>query len=115
MSTDTPSTSTAPWARTPPLCVLVFVHGFKGDDKTFMDYPQRLQHSLTQAFSGRSEVHAWVYPAFETRGELSQCVQSFGEWLTTRIAELEMEHAAKQEGTAKGKKELARVVLIGHS
>lgn len=96
----------------PRLAVLVFVHGFKGNDQTFGDYPSRLQHSIASTFGPESDVHAWVYPAFDTRGELGQCVHSFGEWLTTRIAELEMETASKSPD---GKKELARVVLIGHS
>lgn len=113
ISVSTSSTSTSkPNKDNPRLAVLVFVHGFKGDDKTFGDYPSRLQHSIATTLGPESDVHAWVYPAFETRGELSQCVHGFGEWLTTKIAELEMETAAKHP---QGKKELARVVLIGHS
>jgi hypothetical protein len=103
-------TSSPSWA--PALGVLVFVHGFKGNDETFGDYPARLQHNLSTAFGGRSAIHSWVYPAFKTQGELSQCVEQFGEWLTTKVAELEMEHAAN---SSSGKKELARIVLIGHS
>lgn len=106
------TSSSKPNKDNPRLAVLVFVHGFKGDDKTFGDYPSRLQHSIATTFGPESDVHAWVYPAFDTRGELGQCVHNFGEWLTTRIAELEMETAAKSPD---GKKELARVVLIGHS
>ena len=103
-------TSSPSWA--PALGVLVFVHGFKGDESTFGDYPDRLKHSLTTSFAGRTAIHSWVYPAFKTQGELSQCVEHFGEWLTTKVAELEMEHAAN---SPIGKKELARIVLIGHS
>lgn len=114
--TSAASTSTSSSSKTsrdnPRLAVLVFVHGFKGDDKTFGDYPSRLQHSISSTFGPESDVHAWVYPAFATRGELGQCVHSFGEWLTTKVAELEMATAAKSPD---GKKELARVVLIGHS
>lgn len=103
-------TSSPSWV--PALGVLVFVHGFKGDDSTFGDYPDRLRHNLSVAFGGRSNIQSWVYPAFKTQGELSQCVETFGEWLTTKVAELEMDHAANNDT---GKKELARVVLIGHS
>ena len=76
------------------------------------DYPARLQHSLSSSFGSSSTVHSLVYPPFDTRGELSQCVENFGAWLTTKVAELEMEHAEKN---LEGKKEFARVVLIGHS
>lgn len=78
----------------------------------YSDYPQRLKHSLSTTFGPSSSVHALVYPAFETRGELSQCVENFGAWLTTKVAEIEMEHAAASDLE---KKEIARVVLVGHS
>lgn len=106
-----------------------------GDDTTFLDFPSRLKHNLTTLFnagatatprssidgnadSGTSSprpltaVHTLVYPAFQTRGELSACVEAFGSWLTTQVAEIEMNYAATIRN---GKKELARVVLIGHS
>lgn len=62
-----------------------------------------------------------MYPSFDTRGELSQCVENFGAWLTEKVAELEMEHHEKKKDGKEGaegraiKKDLARVVLIGHS
>jgi pimeloyl-ACP methyl ester carboxylesterase len=113
IGTPSAATSTSKQSsNNPALAVLVFVHGFKGDDKTFGDYPSRLQHSIASTLGPGSDVHAWVYPSFDTRGELGQCVHSFGEWLTTRVAELEMETASKAPD---GKKSLARVVLVGHS
>lgn len=105
------STSTSS-SSNPGLGILVFVHGFKGDDKTFLDYPERLRHSLSSTFGPATDIHALIYPAFETRGELSQCVEQFGSWLTTKVAELEMERAGKNED---GHKDIAKVVLIGHS
>ena len=120
--------------KAPAIAVIVLVHGFKGDDTTFLDFPSRLKHNLTSLFAAdvttprssmegnadggtssprpATQVHTLVYPAFATRGELSACVETFVAWLATQVAEIEMEYSMK---SASHRKELARVVLIGHS
>jgi hypothetical protein len=48
------------------LLLLVFVHGFKGTDNTFSDFPQRLEHNLTQTIPD-VKVESIVFPAYEVR------------------------------------------------
>lgn len=49
------------------LLLIVFVHGFKGTDETFSEFPQRLQHILTETTNDVS-VECIVFPAYEVRG-----------------------------------------------
>jgi hypothetical protein len=48
----------------PELLLLVFVHGFKGSDNTFSDFPQRLEHNLTKSILD-IKVESVVFPAYE--------------------------------------------------
>jgi hypothetical protein len=54
----------------PELLLLVFVHGFKGTDNTFADFPQRLQHGLSESISNM-KFESIVFPAYEVRHSLS--------------------------------------------
>lgn len=59
--------------------LLVFIHGFKGNDHTFQNFPQDLRaliaHTLPQL-----NVVSIVYPQYETKGDLKECVARFKEW-----------------------------------
>ncbi|KAG6880351.1 hypothetical protein C0992_007762 [Termitomyces sp. T32_za158] len=63
------SSSTAPSDEKEVLLV-VFVHGFKGDDRTFSDFPDRLQHVLAESTRSSVDVECIVFPVYETKGEL---------------------------------------------
>lgn len=60
--------------------LLCFIHGFKGGDDTFGDFPQHLQALVSQALPNIT-VASITYPKFETRGDLKECVARFKEWL----------------------------------
>ncbi|ESK94423.1 catalytic protein [Moniliophthora roreri MCA 2997] len=87
------------------LLLVVFIHGFKGDDNTFGQFPIRLQHILQETVSDCT-VEAVIFPAYETRGELNEAVIRFADWLTTITVQKEVTHG----GAGK-----ANVVLCGHS
>nr|GAT58178.1 predicted protein [Mycena chlorophos] len=87
------------------LLLLVFVHGFKGTDKTFGDFPDRLRHILSETIPD-SAVESVIFPAYETKGELNEAVVRFSDWLTTLTVEKEVAHG----GAGK-----AKIVLCGHS
>lgn len=48
------------------LLILVFIHGFKGDDETFLEFPKRLQHILTDTVP-QCTVESIVFPVYEVR------------------------------------------------
>ncbi|KAK1233312.1 hypothetical protein PQX77_003538 [Marasmius sp. AFHP31] len=87
------------------ILLLIFVHGFKGDDNTFAQFPQRLQ-TILQGSLPRYQVESLVFPAYETRGQLNEAVARFADWLTTLTVQKEVEHG----GSGK-----AKIVICGHS
>lgn len=48
----------------PELLLLVFIHGFKGTDETFGDFPKRLEHLLTEIIP-QVKTESIVFPAYE--------------------------------------------------
>jgi len=77
--------------------LLCFIHGFKGDEETFFEFPKvsvlhasHSESSLTRNIQHLQrvvseerwdlEVHTAVYPKYETRGDLAACVETFREW-----------------------------------
>ncbi|QIW95361.1 hypothetical protein AMS68_000879 [Peltaster fructicola] len=90
--------------------LLVFVHGFKGSDTTFKQYPYDLQ-KLVQRELPRIEVVAAQYPQFETRGDLLACIVRFREWLHDKVMSLE----AKNDAPSPVLDPSVHVILIGHS
>ncbi|GMK54501.1 hypothetical protein CspeluHIS016_0110870 [Cutaneotrichosporon spelunceum] len=95
-------------AYKPDLLVLVWVHGFKGNDVTFEGFPSRIVRILEDTHPSL-QVQSHVFPAYETRGELSAATENFVQWLATKVVELE-----NGDGRGRGAGS-ARVVLMGHS
>ncbi|KAF9509853.1 hypothetical protein BS47DRAFT_1373410 [Hydnum rufescens UP504] len=87
------------------LCV--FVHGFKGDDKTFGTFPERIQHILVS--HGKATVECMIFPAYEASSSIRAATERFVEWLTTTVVHKEVAGGA---GGGAGK---TKVVLCGHS
>ncbi|CCM04049.1 uncharacterized protein FIBRA_06208 [Fibroporia radiculosa] len=92
----------------PDLVLVVFIHGFKGTDSTFAAFPERLQHILSETIQNVL-VECVVFPAYETKGDLSEAVIRFADWLTTLTVQREV---ANGLGGGAGK---ASIVLCGHS
>jgi len=90
----------------PELLLVIFIHGFKGTDETFRDFPNRLEHLLSDIIP-QVKAECLVFPAYETKGDLDKAVVRFADWLTTLIVEREV-----ASGLGAGK---AKVVLCGHS
>ncbi|KAK7054220.1 catalytic protein [Favolaschia claudopus] len=99
-----PSTSLA--VTVSDIVIVVFIHGFKGTDETFLEFPARLRHILTETIPNTS-VDCVVFPAYETKGNLTEAVIKFSDWLTTLTVEKEV-----ASGGGAGK---AKIVLCGHS
>ncbi|KAG5648915.1 hypothetical protein DXG03_000264 [Asterophora parasitica] len=100
-----PSAEKTAIEQTPEQLLVVFVHGFKGTDQTFGEFPERLQHILTDSITDIA-VQCKVFPAYETKGELNEAVIRFADWLTTLTVETEV-----ASGGGAGK---TNVVLCGH-
>ncbi|KAF8450520.1 hypothetical protein L210DRAFT_283686 [Boletus edulis BED1] len=86
--------------------LIVFIHGFKGTESTFENFPSRLQHVLSESERNLS-VEYVVFPAYETKGELNAAVVRFADWLTTLTVQREVAHGGGAGGV--------KIVLCGHS
>ncbi|KAG7096776.1 hypothetical protein E1B28_004186 [Marasmius oreades] len=87
------------------ILLLIFIHGFKGDDNTFAQFPQRLTNILLDSLPD-FKVESLMFPVYETRGELNEAVARFADWLATLTVQKEAQHG----GAGK-----AKIVLCGHS
>ncbi|KAF5003400.1 hypothetical protein FDECE_10046 [Fusarium decemcellulare] len=62
--------------------LLCFIHGFKGDEDTFgVDYQftKDLRDLVAEALP-KINIEVTVYPKYETRGDLGDCVSRFRDW-----------------------------------
>lgn len=118
MATASSSTLTDPEFTYPGLLLLVCIHGFKGNDDTFEEFPKRIAYNLSHTLYPKCIVEPKVYPAYKTAGDLAEAVVKFTEWLIQLVAEREMElqeERDKIDPKGKGReKERAKVVLLGH-
>ncbi|KAH6915132.1 hypothetical protein BKA70DRAFT_1368913 [Coprinopsis sp. MPI-PUGE-AT-0042] len=112
----TTQTSDAPFSATDSQAVIakppkdnllvIFIHGFKGTDDTFEQFPQRIHHLLTESLTNVN-VECIIFPAYETKGDLDKAIIRFADWLTTLTVEREV---ACGQGAGSTK-----IVLCGHS
>ncbi|KAL4989348.1 hypothetical protein BDW68DRAFT_186547 [Aspergillus falconensis] len=90
--------------------LLVFVHGFKGGDDTFGDFPQHLKALLSRKLPSIT-VATLVYPKYETRGSLQDSVSAFREWLQNQVIDLEVSNRTASPTVDPS----VHVFLVGHS
>ncbi|PYH99320.1 hypothetical protein BO71DRAFT_221619 [Aspergillus ellipticus CBS 707.79] len=90
--------------------LLVFIHGFKGDDDTFGEFPGHLRVLLSRSLPS-VRVATAVYPKYQTRGELKECVSVFREWLQNQVIDLEVANRTASPTVDPS----VHVFLIGHS
>lgn len=106
------------------LILICYIHGFKGNDETFEQFPKRILYSLSQTFGAKMHIDSVIYPAYRTAGKLEDAVVLFKEWLVALTAEKEEAFMlAQQKETVRGgnaaatwqDRTQAKVVLMGHS
>lgn len=104
-----PTPTTVTFKQLPPdLLLIVFIHGFKGTDTTFENFPSKIEHVLTETIENL-KVECILFPAYETKGQLNAAVEHFADWLTTLTVQREV---ANGLGGGAGK---TNIVLCGHS
>ncbi|KAG6048608.1 hypothetical protein E4U39_007195 [Claviceps sp. Clav50 group G5] len=93
--------------------VLCFIHGFKGGESTFGNDYQFTKHLRDIVAQKLPKVHVrvLVYPKYETRGDLGQCVIRFRDWLEEKVIDMEVASSAPSPTVDPS----VRTILIGHS
>lgn len=108
--------------------LLVFIHGFKGSDHTFHQFPHELAKALSQALP-KINVLSVQYPQYETRGDLRGCVAKFKEWLQNKTIDLEVANRVRRAHSKNASSQLltydqtpsptvdpsVHIILVGHS
>lgn len=90
--------------------LLVFIHGFKGSDNTFGNFPKDIRALVATAIP-ELDVLSIQYPSYETRGDLGECVGRFKEWLQNKVIDLEVANRTPSPTVDPS----VRVILVGHS
>jgi len=83
---------------------------FQGGDDTFGEFPEHLRALVNHGLP-KIDVKAIVYPQFETRGDLAECVGRFRDWLQEKVIDIEVANLTPSPTVDPS----VRVVLIGHS
>lgn len=93
--------------------LLVFIHGFKGGEETFGYKYAFTQHlrGLVSALLPKLDVRVLVYPKYETRGDLADCVGRFRDWLQEKVIDIEVAKGTPSPTVDPS----VRAVLCGHS
>ncbi|KAK3681029.1 hypothetical protein B0T22DRAFT_388548 [Podospora appendiculata] len=73
------------------ILLLCFIHGFKGNDDTFGDFPKHLEQTVANNIPDH-HVTSVVYPKYETKGELEASTAAFLEWLKEQVMNLRKAH-----------------------
>ncbi|KAK5167751.1 uncharacterized protein LTR77_007450 [Saxophila tyrrhenica] len=90
--------------------LLVFLHGFKGSDHTFNNFPSDLRALLAHTLPN-IDILSIQYPQYETRGDLKECVARFKEWLQNKVIDLEVANGTPSPTVDPS----VHVILCGHS
>lgn len=59
--------------------LLIYIHGFLGDETSFSQFPAHVHHCLAEALQERS-IYTKVYPKYKTRQKIEQVREIFSEW-----------------------------------
>ncbi|KAL2357468.1 hypothetical protein BJ546DRAFT_311017 [Cryomyces antarcticus] len=90
--------------------LLCFIHGFKGGDDTFGEFPQHIEALVSHALPTIA-VRTITYPKYDTRGDLHECVARFREWLQNKVIDLEVANGTPSPTVDPS----VRTILVGHS
>ena len=66
------------------LLLLVYIHGFKGTDETFKEFPERLEHMLSETIPDVT-VETRVFPAYEVWIHMAQSYRTCFNNLRNRL------------------------------
>lgn len=93
--------------------LLTFIHGFKGGDDTFGSTGDFAEHlaTLLSVELPKLQIKTLVYPKYETRGDLTECVSRFQDWLLEKVIDLEVAAGTPSPTVDPS----VHVILIGHS
>lgn len=79
------------------ILLVVYVHGFMGDNTSFRSFPAHVHNYLREALADSHVIHSKVYPRYKTYKAIEVARDNFSKWL------------------APHESDRTDVVLVGHS
>lgn len=61
--------------------LLVYIHGFMGNDQSFQKFPYHLHKLLTETIESTHVVHTKIYPRYKTYKAIEVARDNFSTWL----------------------------------
>ncbi|KAI9721907.1 MAG: hypothetical protein M1828_005002 [Chrysothrix sp. TS-e1954] len=61
--------------------LLIYIHGFMGDETSFQSFPAHLHNLVKVLLSETHELHTKVYPRFRSKRALQIATEDFSKWL----------------------------------
>lgn len=60
--------------------LLVYVHGFVGNETSFQSFPAHVHNLLSISLSESHAVHTKIYPRYKSRRAIEYAVEDFSNW-----------------------------------
>ena len=60
--------------------LLIYIHGFMGDETSFQSFPAHVHHLATDLMAGTHIVHTKIYPRYKSRRAMEFARDEFGDW-----------------------------------
>jgi len=61
--------------------LLIFIHGFLGDETSFQSFPTHVHNSLSTLLAPTHAVHTKIYPRYRCKGKMDDAARAFSDWL----------------------------------
>lgn len=66
--------------------LLIYIHGFMGNETSFQNFPAHVYVSLSQRLSASHTVEYIVYPRFKTRKNINVAGDDFSLWCVAQAS-----------------------------
>jgi pimeloyl-ACP methyl ester carboxylesterase len=61
--------------------LLIYIHGFMGNDSSFRSFPAHVHNYLKQALAESHVIHSKIYPRYKTYKAIDVARDNFSKWL----------------------------------
>ncbi|KAK8153705.1 hypothetical protein IWX90DRAFT_76609 [Phyllosticta citrichinensis] len=65
--------------------LMVFVHGFMGDETSFQHFPAHIHNIVTLTLAETHAVHTKIYPRYRSRRRIEYATEEFSKWLQPHL------------------------------
>ncbi|KAL0467323.1 hypothetical protein QR685DRAFT_448971 [Neurospora intermedia] len=76
-----PSTPTGSYRDPRRTLLVIYIHGFMGNDSSFRSFPAHVHNYLRQALAETHIIHSKIYPRYKTYKSITVARDNFSNWL----------------------------------